>query len=110
MCDLTPRVLAEVAQERGWRKTRWKNQSFPDGTGTAPAREIAESARRWRQTTARVDHLSWRDLLTEEVYAAFAESDPARLRGKLTNVAAVAVAWIEDVENREAPPGPTESR
>lgn len=101
MSDLTPRVLDEVAQERAWRKTRWANQSFPDGTGTRAAREAAEEARRWRQTASRTDNLRWRDMLTEEVYGAFAESDPARLRARLTNVAAVAVAWIEDLESRD---------
>lgn len=101
MSDLTPRVLDEVAQERAWRKTRWANQAFPDGTGTRAAREAAEEARRWRQTASRTGNLRWRDMLTEEVYGAFAESDPARLRARLTNVAAVAVAWIEDLESRD---------
>lgn len=101
MSDLTPRVLEEVAQERAWRKTRWANQSFPDGTGTRAARETAEEARRWRQTASRTGNLRWRDMLTEEVYAVFAESDPARLRARLTNVAAVAVAWVEDLEARD---------
>jgi hypothetical protein len=36
----------------------------------------------------------------EEVFEAFAESSPDALRKELTQVAAVAVAWIEDIDSR----------
>lgn len=45
----------------------------------------------------------WRTILAEEVYEAFAETDPARLRHELVQVAAVAAAWVEDIDSRSQP-------
>lgn len=41
-------------------------------------------------------------MLLEEVAEAFAESDDARLRAELVQVAAVAQAWIESIDRRSA--------
>jgi hypothetical protein len=46
--------------------------------------------------------LKWVDILEEEVAEAAAESDPAKLRAELVQVAAVAVAWIEAIDRRAA--------
>ena len=39
-------------------------------------------------------------LVREEVAEAFAESDPARLREELIQVAALAVSWVEKIDAR----------
>ncbi|MEY9934267.1 hypothetical protein ABH926_008932 [Catenulispora sp. GP43] len=39
-------------------------------------------------------------MLLEEVYEALAEVDPAALRAELVQVAAVAAAWVEDIDSR----------
>jgi hypothetical protein len=39
-------------------------------------------------------------VLNEEVAEAFAESDPAKLRAELLQVAAVCAAWIYDIDTR----------
>jgi hypothetical protein len=44
--------------------------------------------------------VTWRHILTEEVYEAFAESDPTKLRAELVQVAAVAVQWIQAIDRR----------
>ena len=45
---------------------------------------------------------TWRHILTEEVWEAFAEKDSARLRAELVQVAAAAVNWIEAIDRRQA--------
>jgi hypothetical protein len=40
-------------------------------------------------------------VLDEEVWEAFAESDPAKLRAELVQVAAVAFRWIEALDARK---------
>lgn len=94
------------------RKT---SDSDPDGPlladGTGPdvewlgdgrtARHIEEDLRAQYDARGRTGRLpSWMELLREEVAEAFCESDPKRLRDELEQVAALAVAWIEDIETR----------
>lgn len=79
---------------------RWGEQNHPDGTG------LTEDDTRVARVKALNDHyvaedsLTWRDILLEEVYEVFAETDPARLREELVQVAAVAVAWVEAIDRR----------
>ena len=44
--------------------------------------------------------LAWDGILLEEVYEAFAEEDPIKLRSELVQVAAVAVQWIAAIDRR----------
>ncbi len=44
-----------------------------------------------------------RHILLEEVHEALAEDDPTRLRAELLQVAAVAVCWVEAIEQRGLP-------
>lgn len=57
------------------------------------AREIAALA-------AEHGGLTWRHILAEEMFEALAESDPAKLRAELVQVAAVAVQWVEAIDRR----------
>jgi hypothetical protein len=43
---------------------------------------------------------TWSAILLEEVFEAMAEDDPERLQKELVQVAAVAVAWIEALNQR----------
>ena len=43
--------------------------------------------------------VTWRDILTEEVFEAYAEDDPAALRAELIQVAAVAVKMIDAIDH-----------
>ncbi|TIH26025.1 NUDIX hydrolase, partial [Subtercola vilae] len=42
----------------------------------------------------------WQDILLEEVFEAFAESDTSKLRTELIQVAAVAQQWVEAIDRR----------
>lgn len=97
------RVLADVHEERVRQLDRWGVQHRHDDTGGDTLRAEAEQAKRICQAMEKhVDGgAGWRVVLAEEVAEVFAERDPAPLRAELVQVAAVAVAWIEDLDARE---------
>lgn len=45
--------------------------------------------------------VTWRDILSEEVFEAYAESDPEKLRAELIQVAAVAVKMVDALDTNE---------
>lgn len=60
----------------------------------------AQATRRARQAPRETDPLPWRDLLAVPVAEAFGEPDPKALREHVANVAATAIAWLDDLERR----------
>jgi hypothetical protein len=102
-------VLAEIADERARQDAKWGEQNHPDGTfpdrvwaWTGPASYVAENVRKNCQELAAEGHVTWLDIALEEVAEAFETEDPAKLRAELVQVAAVAVAWIEAIDRRNA--------
>lgn len=106
-------VLEEVAAERGRQDAKWGQQNHPDGTGADAevvplwqGEDFAEWAKAATDAAAVVGDVTWRDILLEEVAEAFAESDEAKLRTELVQVAAVASQWVEAIDRRSAVPEP----
>ena len=106
---MTADVLAEVMIERARQDERWGEQNHPDvydgGVGLAQSsrRTYAGTAEQWKRANdarAAKGRISWDGILLEEVFEALAESDPARLRAELIQVAAVAVNWVEAIDRR----------
>jgi hypothetical protein len=95
-------VYGAIARERTAQDAKWGEQNHPSGTGIPGSRVLADEARRWTDMQAAEKTLKWVDILEEEVAEAAAESDPAKLRAELVQVAAVAVAWIEAIDRRAA--------
>jgi hypothetical protein len=94
-------TLDEVAQERLRQVDKWGHQDHPDGTRpTIPSLNAAEHAKQACDYAFRHGIGTWRHILEEEVAEAFAESDPAKLRAELIQVAAVAAAWVESIDRR----------
>lgn len=93
-------VLAEVASERVRQNAKWGEQNHPDGTD-ATMRADADDIRAHVERNAANGDLTWHDVLSEEFAEATAETDPARLRAELVQVAAVAVAWVEAIDRRQ---------
>jgi hypothetical protein len=96
---LVESMLEEVFLERSRQDARWGEQNHPDGTGSADVlvdwEDLANEAK-WQNDQAVKDGtLTFRGILKEEVYEAFAEDDPEKLYEELNQVAAVAVAWKE---------------
>lgn len=98
----TRRILDEIYAERAAQDAKWGIQNHRDGTGHYPETVDADVARMACQSAAEGGYLDWLHIMREEVAEAFAESDPAKLRAELLQVAAVAAAWIEAIDRRPA--------
>ena len=92
-------VLREVADERARQDAKWGIQNHPDGTGVKNE-ELADLAKVMTDSAAADGSLTYGLILQEEFYEAMAETDPAKLRAELIQVAAVAVAWVECIDRR----------
>lgn len=97
-------VFGDVVAERARQDAKW-GPPTDRGDGTGSRRDVAqaEAAKAWTDHLARAGLLTWRQILTEEVAEAFAESDPVKLRAELVQVAAVAVKWVRMIDTRPAP-------
>lgn len=93
-------ILHEIGDERGRQDRKWGEQNHPNGTGGPGRDALARHFRDRCNNATKEGRLTWQHILAEEVYEAFAESDPVRLRAELIQVAAVAAAWIEAIDRR----------
>jgi hypothetical protein len=91
----------DVIPERWRQLKKWGIQTHPDGTSEVFYAELANEAKRLCDQASSGGVLTWADILREEVYEALAEEHPENLRAELVQVAAVAVAWVEDIDRRE---------
>lgn len=97
-------VLGDVVAERASQDAKWGPPTDrADGTGEPGTVALADAAKAETDFAARAGILTWRHILGEEVAEAFAESDPAKLRAELVQVAAVAVKWARMIDARPAP-------
>lgn len=99
----TVRALSDVAAERMAQNAKWGPQHHLDGTSTIRyhiLRDEAIAQCDWESSWF-LDGSTWRSILKEETFEAFAEEDQVKLRAELVQAAAVAVAWIEDIDSRE---------
>lgn len=95
-------IFTELSQERIRQLDRWGEQRHPDGTGGRTRRRKAEMAKERCDMAHKLGLDTWDLILKEEVCEAMAESDPVRLRAELIQSAAVIVAWIEDLDQRNS--------
>jgi protein involved in temperature-dependent protein secretion len=86
----------EIDAERARQIAKFGDQRHIDGTGIGNEAELAEGYRAHNE----LHEPSWQPILLEEVYEALAETDPAKLRAELLQVAAVCAAWIYDLDRR----------
>lgn len=110
-------ISNEVLNERDRQDAKWGEQNHPDGTGpeTQPlfdkrafldddiaAVHLADAFTRRTDERADEGKVTWRDILLEEVFEALAESDQAKLRTELIQVAAVVQQWVEAIDRRSS--------
>lgn len=94
-------ILMDIRAERDRQDQLWgANRSLPDSTGGAHHGARAHIAKSVCDASFEIGEGSWRVILDEEVAEALAESDIGRLREELIQVAAVCVAWVEDLDTR----------
>lgn len=100
-------IADEVAAEIARQNERWGVQNHPNGTGPRvrwmgadgpTAASTAEAMRDWCDAQHKRGEGTWMDILLEEVFEALAESNPARLRAELIQVAAVAQQWAAAID------------
>lgn len=96
-------IIRDLAAERMRQDKLWGIQNHMNGTGIPGDKDRAESAKHVCQVMFRNELGSWRDILHEEVQEAFAEHEPAALRTELIQVAAVALAWVENIDRGGQP-------
>lgn len=96
------RILADIAIERDQQDVKWGQQAHPDGTGDPALAAYAMLAKQRTDDAAQSGVLTWMLILNEEFAEACVESDLSKLRAELIQTAAVAVAWVEDIDRRGA--------
>lgn len=93
-------VLEEINEERERQRILWGEQQHENGTGQPSSDMWREIYRNICETKVASGSVTWHDILKEEVYEAFAESDPEKLREELVQVGAVCVSWIEAIDRQ----------
>lgn len=95
-------ILSDIADERARQDAKWGVQNWDHvRPEVVPVMEkLVVAAKSECERLANGGRLSWFDILLEEFYEAFAETDVDRQIEELTQVAAVAVAAIESLERR----------
>lgn len=93
-------VLEAFNHERERQLTKWGEQHHPNRTGLANDASLRETYREHCDALAAAGRVGWRDILLEEVYEAFAETDDRALEVELIQAGAVITAWVEDIRAR----------
>ncbi|WP_328739904.1 hypothetical protein OHA91_22890 [Streptomyces erythrochromogenes] len=97
------RFAQELDAERGRQLAKFGDQRHPDGTqDDAYNRTMRDAARAICEQHANRETLTWAHVLDEEYREALAETDPAKLRAELIQIAAVCAAWVSDLDRRPA--------
>lgn len=94
------RVAQDVDEERTRQDAKWGVQDHPDGTGGEFYKFHSNSHRTAADSAAKAGSLTWRHVLIEEMFEAFAETDPAKLREELVQCSAVCQSWCEAIDRR----------
>ncbi|MFI8593755.1 hypothetical protein ACIGCK_04905 [Microbacterium sp. NPDC078428] len=111
--EKTARIILEVAAEVARSTAKHGDQNhLPLGTGPhvealsfagdgQTAENLAQQAKYWTDERSKAHGdgtVTWRDILTEEVFEAYAEDDPIAVRAELVQVASVAVKMIAAID------------
>ncbi len=100
-------VYDEIRAERGRQDEKWGVQAHPNGTGSAliipidprgMAKDVADRARERCNRLTAAGQVTYEAILTEEIFEAYAEDLPEKLREELVQCGAVIVAWIQKID------------
>jgi hypothetical protein len=93
-------IVDAVWEERERQLRRWGLQERPSGTDANEWAQADIDAHAEYEAALAGGRLTWVHILREEVFEAFAEEDPDKLRAELVQVMAVAASWIQDLDRR----------
>lgn len=101
--DLSPTspVLADIHVERMRQIAKFGEQHREDGSDPFTYRDIAARTRRNFLNAEAQGGATWHQAIDGPFYESISETDPAALRSALVELAAVACAWIEDIDSRK---------
>lgn len=102
MSDSLIDLFTNLGKEIQRQRDLWGEQNHPDGTNLAGDDRRAADAKLFNAVLVDINNLTWRDILIEEVFEVFAESDPDKIQEELVQVAAVALSWAEAIERRKS--------
>lgn len=102
----TSQLLKEVMAERLRQDQKWGDQThdiftYPDAESERLRHEAA--ATQCKMAYHYSSEPGWDLILMEEVYEAFSETNPAAQREEFIQVAAVALAIVEDLDRKAKP-------
>jgi hypothetical protein len=100
------KIFAKIDEERDSQDRKWGPQRHPDFHPDYPLELDRETAIKLTNYAFQNDCGSWSHIFVEEVSEAIEEArknDVSKLKEELVQVAAVAIAWLEDLETREQP-------
>ena len=100
-------ISGAVWDERCRQIGKFGSQTLPSGTSSATWADAELVAKKACAMGAVLGTLTWVDVLGEEMAEAFASEDPEALRAELVQVAAVAAAWIQDLDSKKPDDLPT---
>jgi hypothetical protein len=97
------RIFDDVVVERVSQIARFGEQNWASGTSDDDTSiKMANSARNTCDLATKAGDLTWKDILREEYFEAMAEPEGPKLRTELIQVIAVAVAWLDCLDRRNA--------
>lgn len=100
-CDCrTVTVLGDVQAERSRQIAKWGVQHRKDGSDPGTYRAIAARSRENFQNAEAAGSATWHQAVNGPFYESVSKTDPVALRAALVELAAVACAWIEDIDSR----------
>lgn len=97
---IAEKLIEEIQAEMDHGERKHGRKDYWDGCNPS-TRVAAEMAKRDCDEAAAQGKCAWSDILLEETMEAMAETDTARLRAELIQVAAVAVRWINSIDRRK---------
>ena len=93
-------IFDEIVAERARQTARFGDPALPDGTGGFGTHTIMRLAKkRYEHADAR-GRLTFAHILDEEAAEVLAETDVAKLRVELVQLASVAIQWVQDIDRR----------
>jgi membrane-anchored protein YejM (alkaline phosphatase superfamily) len=92
-------IFSEIDKERKRQDEKWGEQNHPMLLFETPE-TIKSGLKHARFMNKNSDRLDWFYILMEEVYEAFAETDPVKQGEEIIQVAAVAVQIIECLKRK----------
>jgi hypothetical protein len=93
-------IFKAIDKERNWQDEKWGEQNHPMLSIPLTREGMLHGQRVYKQLNDSKENCCWYKILMEEVYESFSETDPAKQREEMIQVAAVAVQIIEYLDRK----------